>query len=356
MENSRKFAPERGNSLTASSVESQSGLKGAHHAIRGLATESPRAHTSQFGDWLRNSDDRKCGNGCLPIQNFVACPRIAPLLLLALSPCFAEPPAASAPAIDDAFTRMYNTDFAGAHADLDRYVAAQPSDPFGYAVQASAYLFSELDRLGILESEFFADDKRIIEKKRLKPDPEVREKFLKAVNDAQTRGTKILESNGNDQNALFSMAITQGVIMDYTALVEKRQLSSLSSARRANSYAQQLLKANPQFYDAYLTTGLNEYLLGSLPFFVKWFVHFDGVNGDKNAGIENLKLVSRSGHYLRPFAKILLAVCYLREKQPRETQKLLADLSSEFPANPLLRKELAKVSEDLAHSASTGAR
>jgi hypothetical protein len=251
---------------------------------------------------------------------------------------------------------MYNTDFAGAHADIDRYVAAQPSDPLGYAVRASAYLFSELDRLGILESEFFADDKRIIEKKKLKPDPDIREKFLQAVNDAQTRGTKILESNGNDQNALFSMAITQGVIMDYTALVEKRQLSSLSSARRANSYAQQLLTANPQFYDAYLTTGLNEYLLGSLPFFVKWFVHFDGVNGDKNTGIENLKLVARSGHYLRPFAKILLAVCYLREKQPRETQKLLADLSSEFPANPLLRKELAKVSEDLAHSTGAGAK
>jgi hypothetical protein len=148
------------------------------------------------------------------------------------------------------------------------------------------------------------------------------------------------------------MAITQGVIMDYTALVEKHQLSSLAPARRANNYAQQLLKVNPQFYDAYLTTGLNEYLLGSLPFYVRWFVHFDGVNGSKDTGIENLKLVARSGHYLRPFAKILLAVCYLREKQPRETQQLLAGLSSEFPANPLLRKELAKVSSDLAHGGS----
>jgi len=254
---------------------------------------------------------------------------------------------------------MYNTDFAGAHADLARYVAAQPTDPFGYAVQASAYLFSELDRLGILESEFFADDKRIIEKKKLKPDPVVHDKFMQAVNDAEAHGNKVLESNANDQNALFAMAITQGVIMDYTALVEKRQLSSLAPARRANNYAQQLLKANPQFYDAYLTTGLNEYLLGSLPFYVKWFVHFDGADGDKGTGMDHLKLVARSGHYLRPFAKILLAVCYLREKQPRETQKLLAELSSEFPANPLLRKELAKVSDDLSHASgnsSTAAR
>jgi predicted Zn-dependent protease len=276
------------------------------------------------------------------------------LPLVASLACMAAPAVGdrSTAEIDQAFTHMYNTDFHGAHAYLDRYVSAQPSDPFGYAVLASAYLFSELDRLGILESEFFENDKRIITKKGLRPDPAVRAKFFQAVEEAQSRGTRILAANTQDQNALFAMAITQGVLMDYTALVEKRQLSSLSSARRANSYAQQLLKINPQFYDAYLTTGLNEYLLGSLPFFVRWFVHFDGVNGSKNQGIENLKLVARSGHYLRPFAKILLAICYLREKQPRETQKLLAALTTEFPENPLLRKELAKVSAELEHGGS----
>jgi len=257
--------------------------------------------------------------------------------------CLAEP----AVEIAQAFARMYNTDFRGAQACIDRYIAARPSDPLGHAVRASAYLFSELNRLGILEGEFFTDDKRIIEKKKLKPDPAIREKFFQAADEAQSLGTKALAANPSDQNALFSMAVTQGVLMDYTALVDKRQLSSLNSARRANTYAQQLLKVNPQFYDAYLTTGLNEYLLGSLPFFVRWFVHFDGVSASKDKGMENLRLVARSGHYLRPFAKILLAVCYMRERQPHETKKLLAALTTEFPENPLLRKELAKVSEEL---------
>jgi len=258
-----------------------------------------------------------------------------------------------APEIDQAFAHMYNTDFRGAHELLDRYVSAQPSDPLGYAVRASAFLFSELYRLGILESEFFADDKRIIERKKLQPDAEIKQKLFRAIDDAQSRAAKVLQSNANDQNSLFAMAITQGVTMDYTALVEKRQLSSLSSARRANDYAQRLLKINPQYYDAYLTTGLNEYLIGSLPFYIKWFVHFDGVNGSKNTGIQNLQLVARSGQYLRPFAKILLAMVYLREKQPRETEKLLASLSSEYPENPLLRKELAKVAAQVGHSESS---
>src|SRR5216684_1051805 len=256
--------------------------------------------------------------------------------------------------INQAIERLYNADYRSAHAHLDRYVGAQPDDPLGYSLRASAYLFSELYRLGILESEFFADDKRIIEKKKLVPDPDVRQKLFRTIEDAQGRATKILGSNPNDQNALFAMAVSQGVTMDYTALVEKRQMSSLSSARRANNYAQQLLKVNPQFYDAYLTTGLNEYLIGSLPFYVRWFVHFDGVNGSKDTGIQSLQLVARSGHYLRPFAKILLAMGYLREKQPQQTQKLLAGLTAEYPENPLLRKELIKVSEEVEHGGTIG--
>src|SRR5229473_3802507 len=113
--------------------------------------------------------------------------------------------------INQAIERLYNADYRSAHAHLDRYVGAQPDDPLGYSVRASAYLFTELDRLGILESEFFADDKRIIEKKKLRPDPAVKEKLFQTIDAAQSRATKILASNPKDQNALFAMAITQGV-------------------------------------------------------------------------------------------------------------------------------------------------
>jgi hypothetical protein len=139
------------------------------------------------------------------------------------------------------------------------------------------------------------------------------------------------------------MCIAQGVATDYMALVEKRQLSSLAPARRSNNYAQRLLKLDPKYYDAYLTTGFSEYMIGSLPFIVRWFVHFDNVTGSKERGVENLRLVAREGHYFKPFAKILLGVVALREKRPQETRDLLVDLARDYPDNPLFRKELAKV-------------
>jgi hypothetical protein len=250
---------------------------------------------------------------------------------------------ADSPDLVEAFDHLYNFSFPAAHVDIDRYIAAHPKEPLGYAIRASAYLFFELDRLGILESEFLTSDKHIAEKKGLRPDPDVRAKFLKALEDAQSRADAALAANPNDRQALFSMSIVEGVTTDYMAFVEKHQIASLSPAKRSNGYAQQLLKLNPPCVDAYITAGISEYMVGSLPFFIRWFVRFDNVQGSKEQGVKNLELVVREGHYFKPFAKILLGIIDLREKHPRETGKLLESLAHDYPANPLFRKELARI-------------
>jgi len=251
---------------------------------------------------------------------------------------------ADSPELDETFNHLYNFNFPAAHADINRYIAAHPKEPLGYAIRAAAYLFYELDRLGILESEFLTSDKHIADKKELRPDPDVREKFLKAVEDARTRAEAILASHPQDRQSLFAMSIVEGVTTDYMAFVEKHQIASLSPAKRSNSYAQQLLKLNPPCVDAYITAGISEYMVGSLPFFIRWFVRFDNVQGSKEQGVKNLELVVRDGHYFKPFAKILLGIIDLREKRPHETEKLLESLAHDYPSNPLFRRELARIS------------
>jgi len=262
-----------------------------------------------------------------------------PLLAAGGDACGSDSPELAA-----AFDHLYNFNFAASHAVLDGYIAAHPAEPLPYGVRASAYLFYELDRLGILESQFLISDKRIADKKTIRPDQEVRAKLLQALDDAESRATAALAVNPNDRQALYTMSVVEGVTTDYMALVEKHQIASLSSAKRSNNYAQQLLKMNPPCYDAYMTAGLSEYMIGSLPFFIRWFVRFDNVEGNKEQGVKNLELVSREGHYLKPFAKILLCIIDLREKKPRDTEKLLEELAHDYPSNPLFRRELAKLS------------
>lgn len=274
--------------------------------------------------------------------------RFCALFALLCLPAFA----AENPAIDEALEHLYSFDFPATHRVLNSYIGAHPEDPLPYAFRASAYLFFELDRLGILESEFLIDNERIIEKKKADPDPAVRAHFMKALDDAGSRADEVFKKNSNDRNALFAMAVAQGVATDYMALIEKHQFSSLGPAKRSNSYAQRLLKLDPKFYDAYLTAGFSEYMIGSLPFFVRWFVHFDNVSGSKEKGREQLELVARQGHYFKAFAKILLGICDLREKKRADAQKLLAELAREYPSNPLFRRELAKINSSLGSSSN----
>ena len=270
------------------------------------------------------------------------------IVLPAVCLCCLPGIAAGPVTIDDALHNLYDFDFPATHAALNRYIAVHPQEPLPYAFRGAAYLFYELDRLGALESEFLTDDDRLVEKAHPQPDPTVRKQFLQAVDDAQTRAEAVLKSSPNDRDALFAMCVVTGVSTDYMALVEKRQMGSLSPARRSNSYAQRLLKLDPKFYDAYLTAGFSEYMIGSLPFFIRWFVHFDNVDGNKQRGVQNLELVAREGRFFRPLAKVFLGIIDLREKKPQEARKLLAELVRDYPRNPLYRKELDKLDVKLA--------
>lgn len=262
----------------------------------------------------------------------------------------AESQAAAPEDIQLALGRLYNFDFPGTHEILARHIAAHPGDPLGYAIRSAACLFLELNRLGILESEFLIDDRRIISRKKLKPDPGVKSELWKAAADAQKRAGQRLAQNPDDREALFSLCLVSGVLTDYTALVEKRQFGSLSYAKQSQVHAVRLLRLDPKFYDAYLTSGVNEYLVGSMPFFLRWFVRFEQVQGSKKVAIVNLELVARSGRYLGPFAKILLAIIHLREKRPQESERLLRELTRDFPENPLLRQELARLAARNSHA------
>jgi hypothetical protein len=146
--------------------------------------------------------------------------------------------------------------------------------------------------------------------------------------------------------------MTTGLVTDYAALVEKRRFGSFSLAKKSHIWAKKLLALNPPVTDAYMTFGTAEYIVGSLPFFLRWFVHMDSVEGSKSKGIEELTLVSQKGKYYGPFARMLLSVIALREKHPDEAERLLAGLAREYPENPLIRKELARVQRQVHQSPS----
>jgi len=249
-------------------------------------------------------------------------------------------------ALKRAYARLYNFDFNGAHEILDRQRQLDPEQPLLPATKAAAYLFSELDRLRILELDFFTDDDKVVDRHKLVPDPNIRAKFFQTVSESDKVANARLATNPSDPDALLALCMTTGLVTDYAALIEKRRFGSFSLAKKSHVWAKKLLDLKPPVVDAYMTFGTAEYIVGSLPFFFRWFVHLDNVEGSKKKGIEELQLVAKDGKYYGPFARMLLSVIAMREKRPWDAERLLAGLAGEYPQNPLIHKELVRARKE----------
>jgi hypothetical protein len=211
----------------------------------------------------------------------------------------------------------------------------------GPVSEAAGYLFSEFNRLGVLEAQFYENDEAFAGRPKLTPDPAVREHFLAAIGRAETLSRARLAKDSKDRDALFAFTLSAGLQADYAALIEKRNLASLRFTKEASASAQELLAVCHDCYDALLATGFSKYLIGSMAAPIRWILRLGGLPADKQGGIADLETTAEHGHYLAPFAKILLAIAYVREKDKPRALQLLTALGREFPGNTLFPREIS---------------
>jgi hypothetical protein len=241
--------------------------------------------------------------------------------------------------IQQGFDRLYNLDFSGAHRDFDSWMKQYPDDPMGPVSHAADFLFAEFARLGILESELFIDDNTFEDRKKPVADANVKKLFDQALSQADALADKALQANPGDVNAQFAKVLSLGLRSDYAALIEKRDLAAIRYTKQGRTLAEQLLKEKPEAYDAYLAVGVENYLSGIKPAPVRWLLQMGGVQTDKQAGLRNLELTAQHGDLLAPFAKLLLAVAALRDKDTAKACGLLGELATRYPQNGLYKRE-----------------
>jgi hypothetical protein len=250
---------------------------------------------------------------------------------------------AQQPSLEQGFLLLYNLEFDQAHQVFLSWQHDHPQDPVGPTAEAAGILFSEFHRLGVLEGQFYENDKTFLNRDKPAPDSGVRDRFNAALDRAQSAASIRLAANAKDRDALFAMTLSSGLQADYAALIEKRNMSSLHYTREANDWADQLLAVDPKCYDARVATGFSKYIIGSMAAPVRWVLRMGGVSGDKKQGILELQMTADHGQYLGPFARILLAIAYVRDKDNVRARELLASLRDEFPKNTLFAHEIARL-------------
>jgi len=256
--------------------------------------------------------------------------------------------------VDAGFRDLYELRFDAARAKFSSYRDMQPTDPLGKAAEAASYLYEEFNAKGVLTSQFFLNDAKFLGGADGSASANHNEAFLVSNREARDMAREILKSNPRDPRALLILTMTDGMESNYDAVIEKKQVAGLGLMRQAEGEAKTLLAIDPKAEDAYVALGMSNYVIGCLPGYKRAFLWFGGIHGDRARGIQQLRLAAENGHYLQPFAQIMLALAYEREHQDALALPLLADLAAEFPANPIFARELALLHRHLASGTPSG--
>ncbi len=261
------------------------------------------------------------------------------------SPCGAPTGTDGYEQLDQGYRALYNLDFDHAEKTFLQWEMHEPRNPLGPASRASGYLFQEFDRLGVLRSELFTDDKSFESRSKPLPDQQLKLRFQQQISAADRLADEMLAANPSSPDALLAKTLVNGLQADYAALIEKRNAASLSYTKEGRRWAESLLRVDADCYDAYLALGAENYLVSIKPMLVRWIARLSGARADRDRGIQQLRLTAQSGRFLKPFAKLLLAVAALRDHDPSMAQKLLIELQQEFPQNPLYAYELNRLND-----------
>jgi hypothetical protein len=267
------------------------------------------------------------------------------LLSLPAIPLFAlsAPAALTGTPLNDGYYALYNLDFASAHARFSQWIAAHPEDPLGPASDAAAYLFTEFDRLGVLDIELFADDGRFQSRQRPSIDPALKQGFNDRIAQSERLANAALGRNSKDANAFYCKAVTSGMQADWASLIDRHEYGAYKFSELASKYAKQALALNPTLYDANLAVGIENYMLSLKPAPIRWILGMAGAGTNKAEGVRLLKLTAEQGHYLAPFARLMLAVGELRDGRTQQGRTILIGLAREFPQNTLYQRQIARL-------------
>ncbi|MBO0720779.1 MAG: DUF3808 domain-containing protein [Blastocatellia bacterium] len=249
----------------------------------------------------------------------------------------------------EANAATYNIDYATARVKYEEIRKRLPQHPAGDLYLATVIWLEYLYKTRRLQTGLYKNDSSFYagaEKAKEETegdavDPEVDRAFRERMAQAKTKALALVARNKNDPDALFYLGSYYGVMAGYEASVARKFFGAMRNGSRCVDAHQKVLKLKPDYYDAYLSVGMYDYIVGSLPFTYKAIAALAGFHGNKQRGIERLQTIIAKGADNADDARVLLLAVFQNEKRYEDSLAILEHLSSKYPRSYLVRLEKA---------------
>lgn len=245
--------------------------------------------------------------------------------------------------VDIGFQHFYNLEYDDALAIFHAEAAKNPNSPEAFNHIAQTILYREMFRTGTLETQMVTGNNPFLRRAEMKISPADDKEFLDSLGRAILLSEARLQQNPNDTAALYAQGVAYGLRSNYHFLVHKAWIEALRDATTSRHAHNRVSELDSSNIDARLMQGVYDYVIGSLSPLWRTLGFLAGYVGDRNRGIDTLRLVSEKGTNNRTDATVILCAILRRERRPQETVPYILDLIQKYPRNYLLRLELVQM-------------
>lgn len=251
---------------------------------------------------------------------------------------------------EKAFDQIYNLDYDKAEAGLELLRREYPNHPAPPMYLAMTLWLQELLRRQNLDLDLFLSPAYFTEKTEDQMPPEKRELFTRYLEESRALSEKILERDPQNDDALYFLGAAYGVLGSFAITVDHSVKSAFSYGNEAYKHERELMERDPEYYDAYMAAGMYEYIVGSLPWYFKWFAALVGYHGSKEQGFEYLRQAAERGTYVKNDAKVLLMVLSVNEERYEQALSIAEWLHRAYPRNYIFPINVAQIAEKLGRN------
>lgn len=132
---------------------------------------------------------------------------------------------------------------------------------------------------------------------------------------------------------LSYLAGAYGSLARFQVTRKSAYFSALRAGTKAVKYANEVHQLDPNYYEIYTALGAYNCFTGDLPSVIRPFAFLIGVHGNKQLGLEQLRIAMEKSRYSRTEANIVHYAVLLAGKQYPEAFQILETFRTEFPNN-----------------------
>jgi tetratricopeptide (TPR) repeat protein len=285
-------------------------------------------------------------------------PRLLPLLACLLALCLpaqAQPqnthtdPLNLDPLVRQGYDHFYNLDFDTALKDFNQVAQQHPQDPMAWNYILVVTIFRELYHQDLLDTTYYAHDNFLLSKREISIPKQGRDQINSLTDKVISMCDARLNQNPADKNALFARGYAKGMHASFVTLADHSFTAAARQGLQARNDSEAVLKIDPQYADADMAIGIQQFAVASLPRFLRMMVGMFGVGGSKQKGLELLRNAAEHGVATRVESSTALSLFLRHDGRYPEALQVERGLTQQYPHDYLFALEVANLLKDEGH-------